>query len=343
MTTITKMIVHKLNLTGEAPIYSDNLIDLDKIEHQDKTLEFFINHLEINRDQSVVKACKFNPGRANIVRNAVIELAEKRELDDFDKLFINKSKEITDHLYDSMKNKSPSDGALFILLYNQNDKNYIGILKMDPNTGITIDDNLKLHVHAQMLPSINEKLHKSGFIYFDKKIEEREVHLFVLDKQQNKNEPAKYFMESFFKAKEAANDKNLTQHITTNIIKSVCKEINDSQEKHKFVADVKRHMATTEQFDLDNDLPRLIRNYFPDGYSSIELNKEIKSKVREKVSDAVFSFPPQVESIQDVILVNSAKTIKLTIDPSIPKESYELEQEENGYIIFKFRKELWTD
>ena len=109
-----------------------------------------------------------------------------------------------------MKRTSSTSSATLIFLHYFNvdsGKDYLGILKMDPNDGIELDPERVFKVRKHMLPNVKERLHKSAFIKLDEKLFAEESHLYVLDKQQKMDGISKFFLEAFLNAKEVNSDK----------------------------------------------------------------------------------------------------------------------------------------
>lgn len=132
-----------------------------------------------------MKRCQFDDLKDNTVLNDVKEIVSSMEDNKNLIKYLLKNPKNDKKLFDNMKTtSSKSDGSLFVLYYSIEGKNYIGLLKLDPNTGIEISDNLSIKVRKSMLPSINEKLHKLAFILVNEEYKENELHLYVLDRQK---------------------------------------------------------------------------------------------------------------------------------------------------------------
>ncbi|WP_433595160.1 nucleoid-associated protein [Lysinibacillus xylanilyticus] len=341
MIEIQKLIVHNLNLSGRNPIFSDSLIDFSEIDEIDEVLEFFKKHIETTRFQGHTKQCKFNNNISNNLKSYVTDIYDKfleaGDTEEFETHFIDNSRLIADHLARSMRGKSPSDGSVFILLYSMDNIPYIGILKMDPNTGIQIREDLKLDVHPHMLPSIKEKLHKSAFIKFTNDFQSQEVDLFALDKQQSKDEPAKYFMSGFLEAIEKANSENMTKIIEKEAKIEICALIENPIEKSRFSQKLKQKLITGEEFNLDDDLPLLAREFFEHGFNFDESISSIKRNVRAKYPDAIFEIVPAVEKVKELEFKSVDKSVTIKIDANLTNEMYTYyTDEDTGETIFRF-------
>lgn len=337
MAQIEKLIVHNLNLGGSTPIYSDQLINLSNLVNGASALSFFKEHIIKNRSQSQTKRCKFNDNRTNILKNIITELQRNSASDNYDEFFIDKSKDIAEHLANSMRGKSSSNGSVFILLYNYYGENNIGILKMDPNLGIEVNDDLTLTVRSNMLPSINERLHKSAFIKIQDTFDENQTHLFALDRQQTKDEPAKYFMHDFLQAAERANNENMTVEIQRELKKEFCANITAPENKARFTSRLNTRLLTSERFNLDEDIYELTRGLLPEGFPIIESVQTVKNQVLKKYPDSTFSFVPKPEKVKNNIYKSDSQNVTINIDSSIEDELYEFYiDEDTEQSVFKF-------
>ncbi|MDQ0428522.1 hypothetical protein QOZ98_001348 [Planomicrobium stackebrandtii] len=344
MPIIEKMIVHNLNLKGNRPIYSEGLINLESLDHRDDALEFFKEHIRNNRLQGHTKICKFSDSQANHVKTSINEMSNlysnPREDYSFDELFKRKSIVITDHLANSMRGKSSSDGSIFIFLYTYEESRFLGLLKMDPNLGIQVNDDLTLTVRPSMLPSTKEKLHKSAFIKFQSQFITDEAHLFVLDRQQTQDEPAKYFLRDFLQAIEKANSSNLTTAIEREIKVEICGRIEDPRIVSEFSSRLKTTLIHADRFNLDEDLPLLIRGLLPDGFAIEESIRVIKNKVVAKFPDAIFEFVPDPLKVKDLIYKSEDQNVTIKIHSAIDERLFTYTKDEEGNTIFKFSPAL---
>lgn len=346
MPIIHKMAVHHLRLGEDEPKYSEDLIDLGDLQDEsDAALDFFKRHIKNNRTQSSTKECRFNLKHSNQIKSTVMELAGNYSEDmNFDDIFFEKSKLFTEFLADSMRGKSKSDGSLFTLLYTFLNEMHIGLLKMDPNLGIEVRDDFTLKVREHILPSPNEILHKTAFIKFKTEFNEEGIHLFVLDRQQNTDEPAKFFMNDFLNATETANNQNLTVIIENEIKKTITQNITSFPDKSKFNERLKYKLTSDQDFNLDQDIPVLIRGLVPDGFAIDESISKIKSEVLKRYPDATFSFPPAKEKVKDLEYRSDDKSVIIKITKDLDKDLYKtFEDPDTKETVFKFSARLNVD
>ncbi len=329
---ISKIIVHKLNLNGVKPIYSNKCIDLDSVDDIDDALEYFKTHIMNSRKQSFMKRCQFQDLTANTVLNDVKELVEVIEnTEAFENLFIEKSKKMTKKLFSNMKStSSKSDGSLFILYYSIDGDNYIGILKLDPNTGIEIDDNLTIKVRKSMLPSINEKLHKLAFILVKNEYVENDLHLYILDRQKGNNETAKYFMEQFLNARELSNSSILTKEVEKEIINGYQKLIPRANWP-KFSNSITKIFLSGKEINLEEDLPKWVRPFLSENEKDMDLTaqtQEISENILSKYPDAIMKFVPEVDLKKPTIYQSKDKEIEIRISKDIDDKLITITEED---------------
>lgn len=340
---ISKMIAHKLNLTGSNCILSDSCINLDNLDNAENALAFFKEHIENMRDYGYTRSCCFESGRVNTIRDFMGEITEALENPDvLEGVFVEKSKKMARKLRNiMMSTSSTSDGSLFVLLYSTDGNNYIGILKMDPNTGIEITDQLNIIVRPEMLPSPKERLHKSALIKMLGEYETNEVHLFTLDRQRGNSEPAKYFMTDFLQARELANDRNLTLQYQSAIFTEF-EDVIPPERFPIFSNEFKRTLSTGNAINIDEDIPRIIRETVPELRDAdfTENVRRVLASVRVKYPDATSNFDPDPKKVRPTIYKSYDKSIEITISPDVDEDWYTEEyDEETGETVFRFSEE----
>ncbi|MBK1994971.1 nucleoid-associated protein [Listeria ivanovii subsp. londoniensis] len=329
------MVVHKLNIAKERPILSEDCVDLSKVENIEIALNFFKNHIEKVSNLSNTKRCQFMDIENNVVRKEISGIVDLIE-DDLRKQFIEVSKNLTTRLAHFMRTTaSKSDGSLIFIYYTFHNKNNIGILKMDPNDGIEIQEDLSIVVRKDMLPSPKEKLHKSAFIEVQNNYKENSFHLFVLDRQQNIKEPAQFFMDSFLNVKELTNDKIMTLKIQSEVY-DLSNELIPPEKAPFFQAAWKRKLNECDTFNIDEDLPPLIRSFLSEEKKDVDLTQSIESikrNLQRSIPGAVYSFKPDKEKIKPTLYQSIGNKIEVKIDPSANKEDYEISVEDGKFTL----------
>lgn len=76
---ISKMIVHKLNITGKLPILSDSCIDIESLKDPQEALNFFVTHIEQSKNQGFVKKCQFWDLEHNFVKKRIVNIIDNME------------------------------------------------------------------------------------------------------------------------------------------------------------------------------------------------------------------------------------------------------------------------
>ncbi|MGY3778020.1 nucleoid-associated protein [Isobaculum melis] len=336
MIEFKKMIAHKLNVKNALPILSGSCIDL---EHEDiqLALPFFEKHINNSRNQSSIKRCQFEAIEDNVVRKSMSLLVDAIENDEYEDIFIQESKNLALNLSKRIKDStSTSDGTLFVLSYRNGENDLIGLLKMDPNDGVQINDDLTITVHKQMLPSINEKLHKSALIYL-KEYKKNEEHLLVLDKQQGVNEPAKFFIENFLNAKELSSDKKMTLYVQSKLSSEFDQIIDNIIE---FDVQVKNKLATCKKFNIDSDLETLLRQNLRPEFETLDLSpsiEEFKVSLLKEQPDAVFEFTPELDYVNENVFRTPDKKVEFRFAPTLELEKDFTIQEVNEEVIITIK------
>lgn len=178
---IKKVVAHHMNLNETKPTFLDKVIDIEKDELAE-VIVFFENHVKKALLTGQLKTCVFKTNEDDVYKHC----ADLGKDVSNEKLFVRHTKSMTIKLFYNMKKTSSTSSATLIFLHYvdiETEKDYLGILKMDPNDGIELDpEHISFKVRKNMLPSIKEKLHKSAFIKMEEDLFEEETHLYVLDK-----------------------------------------------------------------------------------------------------------------------------------------------------------------
>lgn len=337
------MIAHKLQITKPLPKLSDKCIDLKDLENNKDALEFFTTHIENSRNQGFVKRCQFDSLEDNTIKNSVDSIID--EINDpvkFEQVFIDESKSMALKLARNMKSSSTkSDGSLFVLLYSVKGENHIGLLKMDPDIGVEVKDDLSIVVRQGMLPSKREKLHKSAFIICKDEFKSNELHLFVLDRQQGSKDPAQFFLKNFLNARELPDNKNLTAAYQKEIVNEF-REILPEDIFMKFNQNFKKRLMTGKKFVLDVDFPVLLKEVLPEEQEDADFEfytRIISRNLMKKFPGEVTSFIPEVANINDTVYQTLDKDIEIKISQFADKEMYDLVKDSNGNHILTVYKE----
>ncbi|MBL1230745.1 nucleoid-associated protein [Enterococcus sp. BWB1-3] len=337
---INRLIVHKLNLRGNQPVLNDTCIDIEEVEDFEEALNYFKIHISNSRKQSFMRRCQFMGLENNTVKLNVERIMSNKEVPElFEETFIKESQAMTKKLFSTMKSTSSrSDGSLFFLYYTMDQKEYIGIIKMDPNTGVEIDDNLKIKVRKSMLPSVNEKLHKLAFIAIKNSYLENEFHLYVLDRQNGNKDTAQYFMDIFLNAKILSNNTILTQEIEKELITGFQEEIIPNNKWPKFSNAVKNKLNSGELFNIDEDIPSLVRPFLDKKNRDMDLKipiEIVKANILKKHPDADLIFKPDVNFKKPIIYKSKNGEIEIRIKQGISSELVDIipENEDGDFVV----------
>lgn len=313
------MLVHNINLGGKKAICSNSLIDIDNLENKEDALSFFKNHIIDNRGHSSTKKCYFVE-EVNYVKNGAVNIyaslqslkAEELSESEFDSILIEESKKFVSDLRVKMLKKSRSDGSLFVLYYVHDNVDYIGLLKMDPNNGIRVNTDLTIEVVKDLLPNIGQKLHKSAFIKLQEEYTGMNTQLFVLDRQKGEDEAAKFFIEDYLNAKQISDNRTLTKDIER-AVKKEYKDFINPDDFSDFSTKIKHTLASGGSFNLDEDLPSIVRPFVPAETDFEHHNKKIKADVLKIAPDAVFNFSPDPNSVRTLLFKSPGEEVYIKI------------------------------
>ncbi|MGF2071422.1 hypothetical protein IGI71_003332 [Enterococcus sp. DIV1279b] len=336
---ISKMIVHKLNVGNPLPVLSDRCIDLNSLEDTDEALNFFVTHIEQSRSQGYVKKCQFWDLNSNTVkRNVETIISNIDNSDGLEQSFIEESKQMAIKFARLMRGTaSRSDGSLFVLFYSVDGDNYIGIMKMDPDTGVEVieqENGLTIQVRKDMLPSKRERLHKAAFIKCLDLYTEGEIHLYALDRQKSTDEPAKYFLDSFLNAKIIPDDEVLTAAYQKTVA-NVIQEVLPPGMYMAFSQNFQRRLTEPRYFTLEDDFPPLIRDLLPPNQIDADLAmymNSIQQELMRKNPGDVTGFMPVVEKINSRVFRTIDKSIEITINKDADEDVYNIELDEDGTL-----------
>lgn len=224
------------------------------------------------------------------------------------------------------KTASKSDGSLFVLLYSVDGENNIAIMKMDPDTGIEVRDDLSIEVRKDMLPSKREKLHKAALIKCLDQYNSDNFHLFALDRQKSSEEPAKYFIESFLNVKVLPDDKNLTAEYQKTMT-AIFQEVLPEDIFMEFSQRLKRRFKEERYFTLEDDFPLLIRDLLPQDQQDFDLDyytNIIQYDLNKKHPGEVSGFMPVSEKIYNDVYRTRDRGIEIIIDKNIDEDLYDI-------------------
>lgn len=333
---ISKMIAHKLNINEKLPILGESCIDIDRLDDPEEAIDFFVSHIEKSRNQGFVKKCQFWNLENNSVKNNIEKIiVEFENPEALERVMIEESQKMALKFANLIrKTASKSDGSLFVLLYTVDGENNIGIMKMDPDTGVEVRDDLTIKVRKDMLPSKREKLHKAAFIKCLNEYAPNALHLFALDRQKNSDEPAKFFMEDFLNAKVLPDNENLTveyQRAMTNTFQDVLPDRLFMEFSQRF----QKRLKEKRLFTLEEDFPPLIRDLLPENEQDIDLEyytNVIQHELNRKHPGEVTGFMPVAEKINNEVYRTRDKSIEIIIDKDVDEELFDIDMAEDGTL-----------
>ncbi|UQF71803.1 nucleoid-associated protein [Vagococcus lutrae] len=338
MIKIKYMIVHKLNIKNPNPILRNECIEHTNSKLS-KALDFFEKHLKNVEMQSSTRRCQFDNLENNVISKRIADIINA-SMDTKEETFIRESKEMTITLSRLMRqSSSTSDGSLFIILYEENEQEYIGLLKMNLNDGVRVNDDLSIDVFEEMLPSTNEKLHKSAIILL-KEYNKDELHLKVLDKQASEKEPAKFFMINFLNAKELADNKNTTLYLQSEIPNYFLDKI-EPKDMPTLSVKLRNRFSEGREFDIDSDIEPIVKPLLKKEYENIDMSiiiKPFKEQALKKYTDISFKFIPDVDVVKEIVYRSNNNFFEMKLAPDLSiNNDYVIEKKSNGDVLITLK------
>ncbi len=295
--------------------------------------DFFISHIENALVAKQIKTCTFTEEHASVLVDC-IEIASDLTND---KLFIDNSKNMTQLLFNAMDAASTtSSGTIIFIQYldTRTSTEYLAILKMDPNKAIQLDlTNYQFKVQEDILPSVNEKLHKCAFIKLDENLYEEEMHLRVLDKQQLTGEVSKFFLKTFLGAEVSINDKAMTELVGKKLSEFGVAEniVTEPKQILEFNYKIDNILQDGREVDLEADLESLFRTYIPGEADRLQKIESFKQKLFIEKENAYYQFTADKKQTVAFFADNNNK-IKIQFPVSYQDHSVfvDYEDEEDG-------------
>ncbi|MFB9280100.1 nucleoid-associated protein [Cohnella cellulosilytica] len=329
--TLKRLITHGIDLTQAGPTTFDRLMPLHTVPQEVR--DFFISHIESALVAKQVQACIFSEEHASVLIDCVEIAADLTD----DQVFIDNSKNMTQLLFNAMYAASTtSSGTLMFLQYfdARTNSDYLAILKMDPNKGIQLDlINYQFKVQKDMLPSVNEKLHKCAFIKLDENLYDEEMHLRVLDKQQLTGEVSKFFLKTFLGAEIVINDKAMTELVGKKLSEFGVAEniVIDPKQILDFNYKIDNILSDGREVDLEADLESLFKTYIPGDADRLHKIESFKQKLLSEKENAYYQFTANKKQTV-AFFADSNNKIKIQFPVSYQDHSVfvDYEDEEDG-------------
>lgn len=232
---IKKAIIHVLDRNADEPILTDYEQEIQEDIH-----EFLEKHIVKSLQDEENRKARFQGGLA-VVKNACMEIFEDEEK------FVDCSKDIAIQLFKAMKsNNNISSADLVVCLYEESDKKYMAILKLDYKKSFIhnvefVDGSFKISIMPQSigLPGMSQKLQKCAFI---KEINvDDEYDMIILDKQvygkDEDGEIAHFFVHQFLNCNILVDSRDKTKIFKRATEKWTRKNLKEDIEKAQEVRD----------------------------------------------------------------------------------------------------------
>jgi len=338
---IKKICAHELDLNSEAAIKTNRVISIPSTNY--KVIDFFVDHIEGSINAKHTKVGKFKNVNVDVYVNC-LELFNNISSD---QKLIDVSGEMADSLLIEMKKiGSKSNGTLLFIIYERTElqQQYLAILKMDKNDGIQYDQqNNTFNIQEDILPGVNEKLHKCAFIKLKGDLINEDVQLWVLDKQQSKDHVSKYFMDSFLGAIPKIDDKRMTLIVDETISEFIMDNntIPNQNDRLKFLNSMEGVLTSGNNIDLENKLEELLEPYIEGEANTSEFIEDYKAYTRQKYEDAYFQFKAEKKETLTTV-TDDAKLITFRFPNRLLDRSVFIEHPEGdeNVTIIKVHKKL---
>lgn len=268
---IEKAIVHILDKNSDSPILAE--VEQEINEEID---EFLAKHIIKSLKDDDNRKAKFIR-QNSIVKDCSIDLLSEEN-------FIEKSKEIANHMFKIMKNNNNISSAdLVICMFSAEKSKYIGILKLDYQKSYIheidyIDDIFQVRIIPQDigLPGINQKLQKCAFIReFN---EENSYDMLILDKQSysQNSDVAQFFTENFLECEIIVDNRDKTKILKSTVEKWARKNLKDDFEK---AIEIRGEVNNTLKSEDKVDVKKISEEVFKDDY---ELKENFMVNIKDK-------------------------------------------------------------
>ncbi|MFZ5968189.1 MAG: nucleoid-associated protein [Bacillota bacterium] len=248
---VKKSIIHVLDKNTDAPILTDFEQEIDEDIH-----EFLEKHIIKSLADEENRKGKFRTG------STAVKDACQRILED-ENNFVDASKEIAIQLFKAMKNHNNiSSSDLVVCLYTAEDKDYIGILKLDYKKSFIhniefFEDRFKITIMPQAigLPGMGQRLQKCAFI---KPYEsDDEFDLILLDKQgfgkEEDTEIAEFFAHHFLNCEVLVDNRDKTKLFRLAAEKWTRKNLKDDIEKAQ---EIREEVISCLRNDIELDIEK---------------------------------------------------------------------------------------
>lgn len=310
---IVNLAITLLDLEESKATLASKVTKLDPINHS-VFFEFFEKHIDDTRNGKNTLECRFID-----VSNTITKKIERYKEELTENSFLTFANEISDNLFNIMKNATRSSGSFFIIHAFYNDEEFIVILKLDPIDGVQLDmDKLILNKIENILPDSNERVHKCALIkveYLNEK-----TQLFVIDKQQRAGEISQFFMGTFLQAIPNPNDRIKTKCLIQELHEKITLKLSESERE------ILEHAIDTEIVNgAMITIPSVVKNI---------LNKTVS---KDKIDRDIFVDDVTKEFMGKFNTKYKDFSSNLTVERNDINYTYKAN---NNQILFKYNKSL---
>jgi len=266
---LEKAILHIIDSYADEAILTEKVLSINE-----EVEEFVRKHVLRSLNDDETFSCRFFSETVTCAKavHTVIEDNEK---------FVEISKELTEHMFQSIKHSDIPAGDMLYVQYIADEQRCFGILKLDYQMSYMHsiafeDESLCINLISQEvgLPNLGQRLKKCAFFT---KAPENQIEMIVLDKKQKiESGNENYFIEDFLEAVRVTDDTDRTRRFKATVEKWTQKNLADQIEAADTVRTVVNETLLSEDKVSVDEIASQMFEDVP----------EIKESFKEAVADA---------------------------------------------------------
>ncbi len=266
---LEKAILHVIDSYADEAILTEKVLSINE-----EVEEFVRKHVLRSLNDDETFSCRFFSETVTCAKavHTVIEDNEK---------FVEISKELTEHMFQSIKHSDIPAGDMLYVQYIADEQRCFGILKLDYQMSYMHsiafeDESLCINLISQEvgLPNLGQRLKKCAFFT---KAPENQIEMIVLDKKQKiESGNENYFIEDFLEAVRVTDDTDRTRRFKATVEKWTQKNLADQIEAADTVRTVVNETLLSEDKVSVDEIASQMFEDVP----------EIKESFKEAVADA---------------------------------------------------------
>lgn len=266
---LEKAILHVIDAQADEAILTEKVLSINE-----EVEEFVRKHVLRSLNDDETFSCRFLSENVTVAKSV-------KEIIDHPDNFVEETKKLTEHMFQSIKNSDIPCGDMLFVQYIADEQRCIGILKLDYQMSymhnITFEDEaLCIHLVSQEvgLPNLGQRLKKCAFFT---KAPEDQIEMIILDKKQKIEDGNEdYFVSDFLEAVRVTDDTDKTRRFKATVEKWTQKNLADQIEAADTVREIVNETLLSENSVSVDELATKMFEEVP----------EIKENFKEAVSEA---------------------------------------------------------